>query len=360
MGSILRPDPGGERMARVADNMLFRLIQNYLTVFLPTQKACSPHTLKAYRTSLNMLLDFAKKSRGITLSQISFDVLDSTMIQAFLDYCEKECGNSAHTRNYKLDCIRAFFKYAAMMEPCAVTYHFEVKKIVEKVTPKNKAPEYMSEVAVKAILNQPNPETKNGLRDQFFMILLYDTGTRIQEILNMRVKDVHVGKTSTVTVFGKGSKLRTIPIMEKTVAHFHNYISAFHANKDVNAPLFYILRNGEKHPMSDDNVRRFMQKYAAEAQRECAEVPDNVYPHLWRHSRAMHLYQHGTDLTMISQWLGHAHLETTLIYASADTEHKRRAIEKALGLDDPILAVEEYARYKVDDETTLKRLYGLL
>jgi len=348
-------------MAKVADSLLFKLIHDYLRVFLPTQKYSSSHTIKAYQTTLNLFLDFVKKQRDIPLSQITFEMLVSKSLSDFLDYIENDRGCSVFTRNYRLACIRCFFSYAAMMEPCAIAYQLEASKVNEKPTVKNRVPEFMSEAAVKAILNQPNPSTKNGLRDQFLMVLLYDTGSRIQELLNLRIKDVHIGKTSTVTVLGKGSKLRTVPIMPKTAAHFQNYIRAFHSDESERSDslLFFTLRHGQKLSMSDDNVRVFMKKYAISAQREFPQVPDNVYPHLWRHSRAMHLYQHGMDLTLVSQWLGHANLETTLIYASADTEHKRKAIEKAMTVENPLFDNSAYSQFKLDDDTLLKQLYGL-
>ncbi|MEI7849486.1 MAG: tyrosine-type recombinase/integrase [Chloroflexota bacterium] len=348
-------------MAKVADSLLFRLIHDYLMVFLPTQKYSSPHTVKAYRTSLNQFLDFVKKQRDIPLSLITFEMLGSKTLSDFLDYIENERGCKVFTRNYRLACIRSFFSYAAMMEPCAIAYQLEASKVKEKPTVKNRVPEFMSEAAVKAILNQPDPNTKNGLRDQFFMVLLYDTGSRINELLNLRIKDIRIDKTATVTVFGKGSKLRTVPIMPKTASHFQNYIRAFHSDESERSDslLFFTLRHGQKFPMSDDNVRVFMKKYAAAAQRGCSDVPDNVYPHLWRHSRAMHLYIHGMDLTLVSQWLGHANLKTTLIYASADTEHKRKAIEKAMTAENPLFDKGAFSQFKLDDDTLLKQLYGL-
>lgn len=87
------------------------------------------------------------------------------------------------------------------------------------------------------------------------------------------------------------------------------------------------------------------------------DVPLNVHPHLWRHTRAMHLYQHGIDLTLISQRLGHKQLETTLIYAHADTEAKRKAITEAIASDSFLGA--ESVNYTVSDEEIVKRLYGL-
>ena len=99
------------------------------------------------------------------------------------------------------------------------------------------------------------------------------------------------------------------------------------------------------------------QKYVDSARAKCPEIPERVHPHLWRHTRAMHLYQHGMDLTLVSQWLGHANLETTLIYAYADTEHKRQAITRALG--DNAAPGVDLANYTVNDEELLKLLYGL-
>ncbi len=107
----------------------------------------------------------------------------------------------------------------------------------------------------------------------------------------------------------------------------------FHPDGQMHSqqPLFYVEQCGVRHPMSDDNVRKFLRRYGASAKKICPEVLENVHPHLWRHSRAMHLYQHGMALSLISQWLGHSNLETTLVYAYADTEQKRRAIEKSMG-----------------------------
>ena len=109
-------------------------------------------------------------------------------------------------------------------------------------------------------------------------------------------------------------------------------------------------------PPCGGTARLRIQKYAELARETCPDVPERVHPHLWSHTRAMHLYQHGMDLTMISQWLGHKQVETMLIYAYADTEAKRKAIEKAMGAG---LADAKSVNYTVSDEDMLRRLYGL-
>ena len=178
-------------------------------------------------------------------------------------------------------------------------------------------------------------------------------------MLDLRVCDIRLGNTPTAVLKGKGSKIRSVPLMPETINHFRNYMKLFHPDGQMHSqqPLFYVEQCGARHPMSDDNVRKFLRRYGASARRNCPEVPENVHPHLWRHSRAMHLYQHGMALSLISQWLGHSNLETTLVYAYADTEQKRRAIEKSMGRD--VIAGVNLPKYSVSDEEVLKKLYGL-
>ena len=161
-------------------------------------------------------------------------------------------------------------------------------------------------------------------------------------------------------MFLKGNKIRIVPLMENTVKHFKNYMKEFHSGETWESQnyIFYANHHGVMEKICDDTIRVRMNIYAEMARQECSEVPERVHPHLWRHSRAMHLYQHGMDLTLISQWLGHKQFTTTLVYAHADTETKRKAIEKAIGGTSPIEQISQ-ATYKVEDEETLKKLYGL-
>jgi len=148
--------------------------------------------------------------------------------------------------------------------------------------------------------------------------------------------------------------------MDKTAEHCRRYLSLFHPDgQDKGQFLFYIVRQGEKLQMSDDNVARFMKKYGDAAKQQCNEIPDRIHPHLFRHTRAMHLYRGGMPLALVAQWLGHAQLETTLIYANADTEMKRRAIQKATSTANPIQA-DIFSNERWSNDTELIRaLYGL-
>jgi site-specific recombinase XerD len=354
---------GTVKFPPVKDPLLFGLFRDYFTVYLPTQRGCSEHTIKSYRTSLNALLNFVKDRNDVEFAEVTFVMIDNKMLAAFLGGIDAG-GGSIATRNLRLTAIRSFYAYAAATEPLAVAYYDEINKVPYKKSPQIKGIEYMSETAVAAILSQPDISTEKGLRDRFLMLLLYDTGARIQELTGVAIRDVQLGATPTVRFRGentKSSKTRTVPLSEKTAAHFQNYLRVFHAGEPPYsaASLFYTYRRGVKKPIHHDTARKMMFGYGIAAKVICPEVPDNVHPHLWRHSRAMHLYQRGMDLTLISQWLGHANLETTLIYAHADTEHKRKAIEAAVSADSPVKSFTNAERYTVTDEETLKLLYGL-
>jgi len=347
-------------MSKVADEMLFKLIHDFLVIYLPSQRNSSHNTIRAYRSSLEMLLDFVKSQNKIPLYKVSFRMINEKSVSAFLDYLESERDCGISTRNHRLQCIRAFLKYAAMIEPTAVAHKSELFKIPVKKGAERKTVEYMSEAAVKALLSEPDAGTRIGLRNRCFMILAYDTAARVQELADLRLRDIRLGRTPTIVITGKGSKTRTVPIMNPTVLHLNSYLSAYHNGESLlsERPLFYSVRGGIPQPLSCDGIRKWMRGYGETAREKCREIPEIVHPHLLRHSRAMHLYQNGMDLTLVSQWLGHAHLETTLIYAHADTEQKRAAIEKATQTTNA-LHEAPLSRFNVNDDEILKRLYGL-
>lgn len=178
--------------------------------------------------------------------------------------------------------------------------------------------------------------------------------------MDIRLRDIRLGKTPIVTLHGKGGKTRVVPLQEITASHFQNYVRAFHPDENPYSEqyVFYVIRHGRQNKMHHDTARRLICDYGVAAKKHCPEVPDNVHPHLWQHTRAMHLYQHGVDLTLISQWLGHVKPETTLIYAKADTEQKRRAMASA-NQSGPLAGKLNSERFTVTDDEMVKRLYGL-
>lgn len=346
-------------MGRVKDETLFKLIKDFLTIYLPVQRKSSINTVKDYRITLNQFIEYIAKDKKISFTEVTTTMINHESVNGYLDELTVEKKYATSTRNNRLAAIKAFLSYSAALHPEYISIMSDVSSIkTQKDDPFAKV-DYMTEDAIKALLNAPDTTTTIGHRDQFFMIILYDTGGRIQEIIDIKICDIRLGKTASVTLFGKGNKSRVVPLMEKTVEHLQQYMKVFHPNETYASQkyLFYTTRHNECHKLCDDTVRIRMNIYAELARKSCPEVPDRVHPHLWRHSRAMHLYQHGMDLTLISQWLGHKNYTTTLVYAYADTEAKRKAIEKAIANGEPTETVEE--SYTVKDEDLIKKLYGL-
>ena len=342
-------------------NPLFASVRDYLTHYLLLERKFGENTIRSYRKSLELLFDYVKVREKIPLTKVTFEMIDRNMLSEFLDYLENERGCTPSTRNHRLHSIRAFYAYVAENNISATMYYEEILKVDTAKVPE-KLVEHMSEDAVKAVIEQADTSRHKGLRDMFLMLFLYKTGARIQEALNVQLQNIQFGKTPSVTLFGKpNNKPRSVPLRENTAVHLKEYIKVFHPNEGIysDAYLFYTTRSGSKKRMTEDNARDFIQKYGEKARAACVEVPENVHPHLFRHSFAMSLYRSGVHLTLISEWLGHANLETTLVYAHADTEIKRKAIEKAIPEDTPLAEHTDAERYKINDEEVLKQLCGL-
>lgn len=339
----------------------FKFVRDFLMVYLPNQKAVSQNTVKSYRESLNLLLNYICDKNGISLGKLSFGYLSREAVEGFLCYLENERHCSVSTRNHRLACIRSFVKYVGARDVGIQAYVIDLCNIPLKKEAKNSVISFFSEAALKTILEQPDARKKKELRDLFFMILMYDTGARNQELLDLKLSSIHFeGKSPYVVIVGKGGKTRLVPVMDKTVDHYKKYAAAFHSISTSDEHLFYTQRNGLRCIMSPDNTERFIKKYGAAAHNINPEVPKLLHPHLFRHSRSMHLYRNGMPLILLAEWLGHAQVTTTLLYyANADTEMKKHAIDKATSKLNPLAS--GYTTYLDwdDDEALIRQLYGL-
>lgn len=214
---------------------------------------------------------------------------------------------------------------------------------------------------MKRIVSQPDLSKKTGSRDRFYVLLLYESGCRNQEILNLKIADFEVTTAgeATLHIIGKGKKYRVIPISKETVDLYYEYCKIYHSNQvvDPNDLLFYTIRNNIKTKMSSDNVQRFLKKYEQLVLSTNYTI-SHLHPHLFRTTRAMHLYLAGVPLALIADWLGHSRMETTRIYASATIEMKRKAVKNMeLKISDEY--TEQIPFKYEDDEEVLLKLCGL-
>lgn len=309
---------------------------------------------------MEQFLDYLKDKNDVRLYQVTIPMINRQSVSDYLDYVENERKCSVATRNHRLDCIRSFMKYAAARNMDAAAMWTEVQTVTHAKEEKTPV-EYLKVSSIEAIIEQPDASTRMGLRDKFLILFLYQTGMRVAELVSIRLCDIQLGNSAVLTIHGKESKVRKVPMRDKLVEHLKKYLLMFHSGSSKYSEdyLFYTIHNSQHTKMTEDNVRRLIQIYGNMAQKTDPAIPESVHPHLFRHSIAMHLYQNGVPLTLISQWLGHSRLETTFIYAYADTEQKREAIEKAIPEDSTLKEYLNAARYTADDDDLIKRLYGL-
>ena len=307
----------------------WRSLRNYFTIYLPKQKNDSAKSIESCHFAWNLFLRYLRENKKLDMDDVTFSCFTSSVVTSFLDDTEVEKGWKASTRNQRLSCIRSFFKYASYHDPVAYTVYSDLQNIpLKKEINHSHVVDYMSKESLRSIISVIDLSTRRGIRDHFFIALMYDTAARDGEMLGLRVHDLDVDKR-TLYLMGKGSKARIVPVSEESIMLFSDYKAIFHPDDVPDAPLFYTIHKREKTFMSDDNVARFLKKYADKARKINPKVPENVHPHMIRHSRAMHLYQSGMHLSVLSQFLGHEDPETTLIYAYADTEMKRDAVSRA-------------------------------
>jgi len=327
-------------------------LSSYLGSYLPGHKNVSAHTLHSYRDTFKLLLAFCQETRGLAIERLTLRDIDAELIVEFLGWLETARHNSVATRNQRLASLHSFYRYLQGQDPAGLWPYQRILAIPTKRTSQPAIP-YLTPDALQAILAQPNRATRKGRRDATLLALLYDTGARVQELVDLRVRDVRLDAPSTCTLTGKGRKTRHVPLMGATVALLRRYWSEWRLgdNGRQDDPVF---ANRQRQPLTRRGVEFILDHYVAQVQGMVPGVPDRVTPHVLPHTKAMHLLQAGVNLIYIRDFLGHVDLATTEIYARADTELKRRALEHAY----PALISDDFPDWTSDDAllTWLTRL----
>lgn len=301
-------------------------VTSFLTHYLAAQRNVSPNTIKAYRDVFTLLLRFCRDVQGIAPERLRLEQIDVSLVEAFLDYLERERRSSPRTRNHRLAALHAFFRYVQAEEPDRM---LQCQKILAIPQRRHARPmvAYLSKEELAEILAQPNLRTPEGRRDAVLLSILYDTGARVQELIDLSVGDVRLDPPAQVRLLGKGRKMRAVPLMQNTAQLLHDHIHENHFDRpeQFDTPLF---RNARNQRLSRSGIRYILHKYLVRARSKCPSLDRTVSPHTLRHAKGMHLLQSGISLEMIRDFLGHVDVKTTQIYARANLEMKRNALEK--------------------------------
>lgn len=311
-------------MKRAAPNDLALCLVKFFQTYLPALRGMSPHTIRSYRDAIVLYLRFAASRTSKHPDQIDLDGFTAQHVTEFVTFLEHTRGNRVGTRNGRLAAIHTFARFAAAEHPERMAELQRVLAVPFKRHAQREPIEYLEQAEVAALLRMPAHPTASHRRDHALFALMFNTGARAQEVLDLRVRDVRLDPPCQVRLHGKGGKVRICPIWAQTATKLRQLVEQSSSPADADSPLF-VNRSGKK--LTRFGLRYLLQKRLA----ACVESIDGdrakrIHPHSLRHTTAIHLLKAGVDFATISQWLGHASLNTTMHYARADIDLKRQAL----------------------------------
>ena len=300
-----------------------KALTSYFSTYLPETCGVSPNTCNSYRDAFKLLLLYFQEEKRVPANSIELRMLNRNLVSNFLDWLEVQRKVSVTTRNQRLAAMKAFAHYVQYRNPeylenCTDIIAMRPKKHEKPVIP------FLTEEELKALLAQPDPSTRHGLRDLTLLSLLYDSGARVQEITDLKLKDIRLTNPAMVTLTGKGRKARQVPLMKETCKLLDAYIRNFNLNSEpLTSPLFF---NQKGQALSRYGITYILKKYVSQA--ELDSDTRKISPHVLRHTKAMHLLRAGVNMIYIRDFLGHVDISTTEVYARIDAEMKRKVFEE--------------------------------
>jgi integrase/recombinase XerD len=301
-------------------------VTHFLTHHLAAQRNLSPNTIKAYRDVFTLLLRFCRDDRCLALERLCLKKIDAPLVEAFLDHLANDRHASIRTQNHRLAALHAFFRYVQSEVP---EHLLQCQQILAIPLRRHAHPivEYLSKEYLTEILAQPDLRKRAGRRDAVLLSVLYDTGARVQELVDLTAGDVRLDPPAQIRLMGKGRKMRAVPLMQMTaqILRDHLHENRLDRPEQFDRPLF---QNRQGKRLSRWGVRYILDKYVQAVRSVHPGFTQVVSPHSLRHTKGMHLLQSGVSLEIIRDFLGHVDVKTTQIYARANLEMKRKALER--------------------------------
>jgi site-specific recombinase XerD len=318
-----------------------QLLHAFFHDWLVQQRNVSHHTVLSYRDSWRLFLRFVAAEKKKSVAKLGLADLNAAEILAFLENIEQVRKSSIGTRNCRLGALHSFFSFVADREPLAAAQCAAVLRIPTKQAPKPEVRD-LDEDEITAILAQPDRSKIEGQRDHVLLAVLFNTGARIQEALNLSPQALRLESPFQVRLFGKGRKERICPLWPETVELLKALLKRKPRKGDER---IFVNRYGNT--LGASGVRFKLKEYVAAAAKQVPSLKGKrVSPHRFRHATAVSLVAAGVDVTVIRSWLGHESLDTTNVYARANVETKRKALEKV----DPSIRPDKPPRWKREVE----------
>lgn len=307
--------------------VIARYISDFLYTYAPSRKTASMHTLKSYQTSLVLYIGFLEAVKGITQTSLNRKCFERIFIEEWLGWLAANRGCSPGTCNNRLASLRVFLQYLSSRD-IQFLYLYNDASAIDRMKCQKKKVEGLSRDAIKALMGSPDTKTVSGRRDLTFMVLLYATAARLDEILSLKVEQLHLDHIKpSATIIGKGNKMRTLYLLPKAVAYLRKYIKEFHGvNPNPESYIFYSRNTGYTGKLTQPAIAKMLKKYAKIAHEICTNVPLGLHAHQFRHAKSSHWLEDGMNIVQISFLSGHEQLQTTMVYLDITTEQEAKAL----------------------------------
>lgn len=301
-------------------------LTSFFTKYITLQKGLSANSVASYSDTFILFFRYCLEVHSIRQEKIKFSNMSKDLVNDFCEWIERVRNCSISTRNLRLTALHTFFRYVQSEAPQYAALCRDILGIKMKRNTR-KPPSHLQDIEIKMILAEPDIRTKEGVRDLAIMALLYDTGTRISELINLCIGDITINAPATVRIIGKGNKMRLVPISPETANIIAAYLKSNKIDrKNVEQPLFV---NRSKSKLTRPGVTYILKKYVNLAkEKNPGYFTQNISPHILRHSKATHLLLSNVNLVYIRDFLGHTSIITTEHYAKTNPEYMRKAIEK--------------------------------
>ena len=301
-------------------------ITAYLRERLPNERRASPHTSDTYAYAFQLLFHFASQQLGCSPAAIQLEQLDAPLVLAFLEHLQARRRNSPSSRNARLAAIKSFMRFLEYRVPSALE---QLHRVLAIPFQKTDTPlvRHLTQAEMQAILDAPDPSTRDGIRDRAMLHLAFTGGFRVSELVGLKVGDAsfRAGYVD-IHVMGKGRKQRVLTLWKTVAASLRAWLSI---RGDVSVPELFVNACGQH--LTRSGFKHIIAKHIPAAVQRCPSLKTKrVSPHVCRHTCALNTLQATGDIRKVALWLGHESIQSTEAYLRADPSQKREMLEAVL------------------------------
>jgi site-specific recombinase XerD len=298
------------------------LISAFLNQRLPLERRASDHTCDSYAYAFQLLFLYAAERLKVPPCELLLEQLDAPLIVDFLGHLETVRGNAPRSRNIRLAAIKSFMRYVQYRVPAALE---QIQRILAIPAKQTDTPLIHSLAfdEVQAILDAPDPSTRDGIRDRAMLQVCFAAGLRVSELVGLQLTDLVLSPQASVLVHGKGRRERALPLWKEVARALRAWLAV---RGEALAPEVFVNARGQA--LTRAGFEYILGKHVRTASTRCPSLLDKrVSPHVLRHSCAMMVLAATKDIRKVSLWLGHAGIQTTEMYIHADPTERLEILD---------------------------------